>query len=70
MNVNGNRIARPSRMEEAPDTRPAANGAAMRPTSPTRVLAILKPTREEPPAILIGGLWKTGLLPEPQGAAS
>lgn len=63
MNVNGNRIASPSRMEEAPDTRRAS-------ASPSEVLAILKPTREEPPAILIGGLWKTGLLPEPQGAAS
>ena len=69
MNVNGNRIARPSRMEEAPDTR-RGGGEAMRLASPAEVLAILKPTRKEPPAILIGGLWKTGLLPEPQGAAS
>lgn len=70
MNVNGTRIARPTRMEEAPDTRIGGAGEAMRPTSPGEMLAILKPTREEPPAILIDGLWKTGLLPEPQGAAS
>ena len=68
MNVNTTRNTRPSRMEEAPGTRPTANGEAMRLRSPSEVLAILEPHHEEPPAILIGGLWKTGLLPEPQGA--
>ena len=59
MNVNETRSQRPGRMEEAPGTRPS---------TPSEVLAILKPTREEPPAILIGSLWKTGLVPE--GAVS
>ena len=68
MNVNGTRTTRPPRMEEAPGTRRTSDGEAMRLRSPSEVLAILKPTFEEPPAILIGGLWKTGLLAEPQGA--
>ena len=59
MNVDRNGPQGPSRMEEAPGTRP---------TTPSEVLAILKPTHEEPPAILIGSLWKTGLVPE--GAVS
>ena len=63
MNVNANRSPRPNRMEEAPGTRP---GEALR--SPSEVLTILEPGRQEPPAILIGGLWKTG--PLPQGAIS
>ena len=64
MNVNGNPIQSSSRMEEAPGTRPAAGRA----TTPSDLLAILKPDRQEPPAILIGSLWKTGLVPE--GAVS
>ena len=64
MNVNGTRTPRPNRMEEAPDTRPAARGEAIRLRSPAEVLAILKPTHDEPAPILIGGLWKTGLLPQ------
>lgn len=68
MNVNTNRSHRPARMEEAPGTRPARARSGMRASTPSEVLAILRPTREEPPAILIGSLWKTGLLPE--GAVS
>ncbi len=68
MNVNTNRIARPSRMEEAPGTRPTASGESLALRSPSEVLAILRPTHDEPAPIRIGGLWKTGLLP--QGAAS
>ena len=67
MNVNENHSRRPSAMEEAPGTRPHAVEAS-RPRRPAEVLAILRPTRDEPRPILIGGLWKTGLLP--QGAAS
>ena len=67
MNVNGTRIQRPNRMEEAPGTRPTG-GEAMCLRSPSEVLAILRPTHDEPAPIMIGGLWKTGLLPEPQGA--
>ena len=63
MNVNGNRIQQPHRMEEAPGTRPGAV------RSPSEVLAILKSTHDEPAPIGIGGgLWKTGLVPE--GAVS
>ena len=59
MNVNANRSQQTGRMEEAP---------GMRTRTPAEVLAILQPTREEPRAILIGSLWKTGLVPE--GAVS
>ncbi len=68
MNVNGTRIQRPSRMEEAPGTRPGTEGRSMRLRTPSEVLAILKPTHDEPAPIMIGGLWKTGTLPE--GAVS
>ncbi len=67
MNVNGNRTRRPIPMQEAPGTRPHAAEASC-PRSPSEVLAILRPTHDEPRPILIGGLWKTGLLP--QGASS
>ncbi len=70
MNVNGTRTTRPSQMEEAPGTRRTSDGEAMRLRSPSEVLAILKPTHDEPKPIMIGGLWKTGLLLEPQGAVS
>lgn len=64
MNVNETRNhQRPSRMEEAPGTRPSAA------RSPSEVLAILGSTHHEPKPLMIGGLWKTGLL-EPQGAVS
>lgn len=62
MNVDRTRIQQPHRMEEAPDARPGAV------RSPSEVLAILKPTHDEPAPIMIGGLWKTGLAP--QGAGS
>ena len=68
MNVNTSRHQRPSRMEEAPVGRPGRRAEGMRASTPSEVLAILQPTREEPPAILIGSLWKTGLVPE--GAVS
>ena len=68
MNVNGTRIARPSRMEEAPGTRPSADGEGMCLRSPSEVLAILQPARNKPASIMPSGLWRTGLLPEPQGA--
>ncbi len=67
MNVNGTRNQRPNRMEEAPVTR-TTGGEAMCLRSPSEVLAILRPTHDEPAPIMIGGLWKTGLMPEPQGA--
>lgn len=61
MNVKDTRNPRPARIEEAPGTRPTVK-------SPAQVLAMLRPTHEEPRPLLIGSLWKTGL--EPQGAVS
>ena len=63
MNVNENRTDGPSRMQEAPGTRPSGNAH-----SPSEVLAILRPTPEAPKPLRIGGLWKTGR--DPQGAES
>ncbi len=68
MNVNATPQQRPGRIEEAPFSRPGTRGQRMRPSTPSEVLAILQPTRDEPRAILIGSLWKTGLVPE--GAVS
>ena len=67
MNVDTTRNPRPTRMEEAPATRPGRGGATSCRT-PSEVLAILRPSREKPPAILIGSLWKTGLVPEGAGS--
>lgn len=66
MNVTTNPTRRPVAMEEAPGTRPPAEAGC--PRSPAEVLAILRPSHDVPRPIRIGGLWKTGLLP--QGAAS
>ena len=68
MNVDTTRNPRPARMEEAPGTRPGRGGAAASCRPPSEVLAILRPSREKPPAILIGSLWKTGLVPEGAGS--
>ncbi len=68
MNVNRKRIAAPSRMEEAPQPPTRAAGEATTVRSPAQVLSILEPSAGHPRPILIHGLWKTGLVPEPQGA--
>lgn len=64
MNVNGIRSQRPAGLHEAPDGWSQRAGEGERPSTPAEVLAILDPGREKPAAILIGSLWKTGLLPE------
>lgn len=67
MNVNAKSSQRRRRMEEAPGTGTSTR-QGMRPSTPSEVLAILRPERERPRAIHIGSLWKTGLAPE--GAVS
>lgn len=64
MNVNINRSPRPSAMEEAPGT----GIETMHPRRPAELLALLSPNHEVPAPLRIGGLWKTGTLP--QGAVS